>query len=825
MIYDRESNRIFISADTLSSFAYQRENAAALLDRYGFIKNSEDASSDMIGSAQTSVQLEKNIVLGEINAAVIAVADIISFDGRIHTVETVKAMGYIRRDTTPFTHPEDFAKTVIAAYLFVSAYGIPEVNVRLTFSKQTTDERVSFTARFTHISLSRMFDALVSRALPFIEFNYAKGKMFSGEVESLPFPYTTVREGQEEFIKTAYRSILHGKDLIVSAPTGIGKTMSSVYPAVKSLGKGCADKIFYVTAKNITGKAAIEAVEKLGKFAPHLRAVTIYSKEQVCPLKMANTSITGRLNCRHCEKISSIFDLSERLSISYREREIAALTELIRAESNIYSTEQISEAAQRYNVCPYELSLDISEYCDIIVCDLNYVIDDNIRFKRYFKESKNKSKYVFLFDEAHNLPDRTRNTYSAVIQNSICDELRAIVEVHLPHETGLNEAITHFDDAMREVRELCRENEYFRTTDSGEVVYGYYEASSVPAGLIQSASALNAIISKHIRNEESCSEFLAPYYDKLSRLIFVSAYFDNKFRFFASRENDRLTAELLCIDPSDILENMLSSASSVILFSATLSPSEYYSEVLGMRDAEILELSSPYERENLCLVAYDSISTKMSDRRDTAHECAEVIVETISQKTGNYIVYFPSYEYMKRVCRVFARLMPECAIVMQKQGMSYRERERFIGIFREKKHESVVGFCVLGGMFSEGIDLAGESLIGAIIVGTGMPSLSAERNIMEAYYNENNGRGHEFAYLCPGMNKVMQAAGRVIRSENDCGVVVLIDDRYNDPRMKMMFPPHWRHMRYTGNLTSLGVILSDFWSKKNRDYKKADKRN
>jgi len=823
MTYDSELNRIIISADKLSKFAYQRENAPALMERFGFVKDNSSESSLVFGSVQTSVCLEKDIALGEINTTVQALADIISFDGAVHTVETVKMLSYLRRDTTPFTHPEDFAKSVVAAYLFASSHKISEVIIKITFQKQTTEECVSYKARFTQVSLARMFDALVSRALPFIMFNYEKGKYFPTEASSLPFPYTSVREGQDEFIKSVYRSIIHNKSLIVSAPTGIGKTMSSVYPAVRSLAKGAANKIFYVTAKNITGKAAVEAVEKLGKYAPHLRAVTILSKEQMCPLKKANTSIIGRINCRHCEKIGSVYVPLTKGNISYRERQIAALSELIENNVTVYSTDLIIKVAETHNICPYELSLDISEYCDMIVCDYNYVIDDNIRFKRYFKNPDNKEKYVFLFDEAHNIPDRTRNTYSAAIYNSMCAELLSLIEQNQINEPELNEACRHFSDTLDEIRELCRENEYFRTTENGEVVYGYYVDSKIPTGLIQSATALNTIISKFIRNEEYCADLLAQYYDKLTKLIFVSAYFDGKFRFFASRENDKLTIELLCIDPAGILDNMLSSACSVIMFSATLSPADYYSEVMGMRGTEILELKSPYEKENLCLVAYDSISTKLTDRRDTARECAEVIVETISQKRGNYIVYFPSYEYMKRVCKVFARLMPECAIVMQKQGMSHRERERFINLFRDRSRDSVVGFCVMGGMFSEGVDLAGESLIGAIIVGTGLPSLSAERNIMEAYYNEIDGRGHEFAYVCPGINKVMQAAGRVIRSEEDSGVVVLIDDRYSDPRMKMLFPPHWRHIKYTGNLTSLSVILSDFWDKKMRDNKKQNK--
>jgi Rad3-related DNA helicase len=213
----------------------------------------------------------------------------------------------------------------------------------------------------------------------------------------------------------------------------------------------------------------------------------------------------------------------------------------------------------------------------------------------------------------------------------------------------------------------------------------------------------------------------------------------------------------------------------------------------------------------VCLVSYDSISTRYSDRRETAAECAEVIAETISVREGNYIAYFPSYDYMKRVCRAFAQYADDCSVIMQKPGMSRREQERFISVFRERKHPRVIGFCVLGGLFSEGMDLAGESLIGTILVGLGIPQLSPERNLLAAYYEERTERGQEYAYLCPGIHKLLQAAGRVIRSESDRGVIVLVDDRLGEPYMKKLFPPHWRHMKYTGDVDSLRSILENFW--------------
>ncbi|MBE6542591.1 MAG: ATP-dependent DNA helicase, partial [Ruminococcaceae bacterium] len=578
-----------------------------------------------------------------------------------------------------------------------------------------------------------------------------------------------------------------------------------------AVGEGYADKIFYLTAKTVTGRAAIEAAERMQKYAPHLRSIMICAKEMVCPFRRKNSELPVPPNCHECEMTSTLSEDFGKTSISYRERELTALRVLLESDNHAYTIERITKTAAEFHVCPYELSLDLSEFCTVIVCDYNYALDDNVRIRRYFKNVQNTEKYVFLFDEAHNIPDRVRNTYSSVLKLSSADYLTELSEGLFSDNAEFAVKVHEYRSALVEIREMCTDKEYLRVTDAGDIKYGYYEDRLIPSELIRAAANLSRLLSKIIRDNDDLKDILEPYEKEISKAVFVSSFFDEKFRFFASRENDSLTAEILCIDPSGIIANMLSAANSVIMFSATLSPIEYFAEVTGLEDAEILELESPYERDNLCLVAFDSISTRLGDRRDTAYDCAEVIAETVSANDGNYIVYFPSYDYMKKVCRVFAGMMPECSIVMQKPGMSYRERDRFISIFKSSEKGSVVGFCVLGGMFSEGIDLTGESLIGTIIVGIGMPQISAERNIMAAYYDEKTERGHEFAYTCPGMNKVLQAAGRVIRSESDRGVVVLIDDRLGEPNMKLLFPPHWRHIKYTGDTESLRAILDSFW--------------
>ncbi len=851
MKFDRDANTMLLTVTELASYAFQRENPGILMQKFGFTKtvvtpdsyDYADESGLMLmrhGTAMhnvietdtltmasreqdngtaihTEVPLEKTTAVGGITVSVQGYADIISFDGQIHTVEELKTVGYLENSLTPFSDPSHFAQASVYAHLLAESAGLPEVQIKLTYIRRSNGAKVTFTAVFPRIFLLRMFDALVERAAGFIKIAAERHAVYPDEVKNMPFPYRTIRDGQERFVKEAYRAMTHGTSLLVSAPTGIGKTISSLYPAVKATGAGKIDRIFYFTAKNVTGLAALDAAREIVKHVPHFHAVMIQAKDQVCPSKKENPELNLRMKCRFCEKMDSISEDLGKTSVSYRERELDALSDLLHSGDNIFTSVRVRKTAEKFHVCPYELSLDLSEYCTLIVCDYNYVIDENIRFKRYFKDVKNRAdeKYAFLFDEAHNLPDRARNTYSAILTTETIREIAGMCETYFLEDAEFQAASDGLCEAMVEVTGLCVENEYYRQNENGEEVSGgFFEAGRVPDALVRTAAEMAKLMMHYIREGEDSSEVLTEPYNKLSKFVFAAGFFDEKFRFFAAREGGDVTAEILCLDPSGILRAMTKIARSTILFSATLSPMDYFREVTGLKKAVTLELESPYERDNLCLIAYDSISTRFTDRRGTAEDCAEVIAEAVSARCGNYLVYFPSYEYMKRVCRLFAQAIPECTIVMQRPGMSYRERERFIGIFHERANiedEWTVGFCVLGGMFSEGIDLAGESLIGAIIVGTGMPQLSAERNIMAAYYDEKTERGRDFAYTCPGMNKVLQAAGRVIRSENDRGMVLLIDDRLGEPGMKVLFPKHWRHMRYTGDVYSMRAMLEKFW--------------
>ncbi len=837
MRFVADEYRVYLSVTELAAYAYQRENVRMLTEKLGFVRVGEELPSEYdVGETSlspmehglalhhaaetdlsmepgtiTEVPLELSVMDGDFSVCVQGFADSISFDGANHTVEEIKTLSAFPRGLSPFSDPAHFAQAAIYAHLYCERYGIPAVFVKLTFLRRSDGEKVSFRAPFTRVALGRMFESLLSRAHPFLEVYCRRMADFPDQAKKMPFPYPSIRDGQTRFIKRAYSAMAHGQNLLVSAPTGIGKTMSSLYPAVKALGAGYADRIFYLTAKTVTGQAAMEAASLLQKYVPELRCVMLLAKEQVCASKKELPELRQSSRCRICGNTDSVSDDLGRTYISYRERELAALTELLTSPDRMYTTDRIKKTAKSHRVCPYELSLDLSEHCPLIVCDYNYVLDETVRLRRYFKDVSRQEKYIFLFDEAHNLPDRVTATYSAKLDTAMVKALGALAQRELCDDDEFKALTAEFARAMDACRKLCTESEYLRRDENGEEIpCGYHEGSRIPKRLTESAEKLAKHMGKLIRDGSEFTDALDPIYRDLAQAVSVFPWFDEKFRLFCARDGQDVTVQVLCVDPSGMIDRMISPAVSSVMFSATLSPMDYFREITGQRHGETLELDSPYERDNLCLIAYDGISTRFTDRKATAEDCAEIIARCVEAREGNYMVYFPSYDYMKRVARRFRDIMPDCAMILQKPGMSYRERERFIRLFRSQS-QAIVGFCVLGGMFSEGIDLSGESLIGSIIVGTGMPQLSAERNIMAAYYDEKTERGHEFAYVCPGMNKVLQAAGRVIRSESDRGVVLLIDDRYAEPNMRTLYPRHWRHMRFTADPDSLTAMLDEFW--------------
>lgn len=789
-----ENGTVAVSASYLAAFA--NEKARSNLPPFSAAKSlykCENALTKTF-SATVTVNTEQLSVVAKNQY-------VIEKNGSVY-VEKVKRQKKISKSTSPSTDLIFTADTMICALAVCKSLNVSKVNTVITFESDSTSK--SFSREFDISYLLKAVNSLAARAYTFIKIEEEFISAGKEKIKSMPFPYSSVRDGQKELIKSVYKCAVKRKRLISEAPTGIGKTVSVLYPAVKAIGAGTIEKSYYLTAKTSTGKAALDAVRRMNIFVPQLRAVAVSAKEKMCPVPK-DRSANIKSKCRTC---CPLLGTVNGVTFSRRLRE--AEEELLKADT-VYEKETIKSVAERHKICPYELSVAACEYCQIIICDYNYIFDSKIRFKRLSEESS--AAYMLLIDEAHNLPDRTREMYSAQLSVSRFKELVISLSEFGIANTPLADSCKEVISSFEELKEHCKENE--EVTSEG--VYGYGVLNTVPQNLIKKLSKFctAAYIALLNTDNESTEMLIDGIVSNSNSFIKCSEVFDEKFVLFCESKDGDVTAKIMCLDPSTVLNKYMSQAASTVLFSATLSPLDYFADIAGCNSAEQLRLDSPYNANNLCLAAVDSIGTTLTSRNKTADSIAEVILTAVCAKSGNYMVYCPSYSYMNLIVRAFLATAPKSIkAVAQKPGMSSEQEKRFLSFFRNHKTgETLVGFCVMGGSFSEGIDLPSDMLIGVILVGIGLPGLSSKLNILKEYYDRTRDDGYNFAYLYPAVTKILQAVGRVIRGEDDRGVAVLIDDRYRDPNIRKLFPSHWKNMHYIGDTYSLSKYISDFWEK------------
>ncbi len=602
----------------------------------------------------------------------------------------------------------------------------------------------------------------------------------------LRFPYPETRLCQEELMSAVFRAVCRGKRLFASAPTGIGKTVSTLYPAVRAMGEGKCDKVFYLTAKATAARMAGETAALLGKDGA-LRAVLLASKERLCPRR--------GVPCREgtpCENRRG------------GAREDIALSELVALGLPLIGPEEIAATAARHGVCPHELSLSYSMLSDVVICDYNYLFDPTVRLSRFFSLG---GRFAFLVDEAHNLGDRIRDTYTVTLTT---DTLMA-APLRPPDEgrTLLADVLSSRDTLVARLLSLTP-----APAEDGPTML-----RSLPEWLPLSLSELLTPLAALVRDRRTVlpPEFRKPvrrfYYDLKTILDTLAAY-DAGFRLEVFKtETGGVGVRTLCLDPSGVVSRCLGDGKSAVLFSATLSPIAYYRDTLGgEREDEVLELASPFLRDNLAVAVMDKISTRYADREATLPEVGAAVLAAVRARRGNYMVFCPSFAYGEALYRHVRAQAPDLRTLLQGRTMSPAERSAFLSEF-EKTDDPLVAFCVMGGIWGEGIDLLGDRLIGAVIVGVGLGTPDPLHEEMARYFREKNDEGAEYAYIYPGINRVLQAAGRVIRSENDVGIVVLIDDRFATPVYRRALPAHWHGLSYVGNVRSLSEYLRRFWSR------------
>ena len=611
---------------------------------------------------------------------------------------------------------------------------------------------------------------------------------------SVKYPFAHLREGQGLLIREVYAALRRKKRLFACAPTGIGKTMSTLYPAIRAVGEGVFEKVFYFTSKNTGAESAKEAAEKLYESGADLRAVCVVAKERLCSRDLFCRSDVG-FPCYTDKKA--------------KEREKEAISEMLQSGTPVYTPDTIKAMADKYAVCPYELSLGYAEVCDLVILDYNYLFDSRVFLRRFFEKG---GEFAFLVDEAHNLPARVTEAFSLDLCAAELLEMVPYFADDPDMQNLLSLAAKGIDQTVDEAtKDDLRENE------KGEKI-GFYAESACPEKLLavykelfERAYLIASDNERHNpayrRRARKCAYALKDICEKMER-------YDEHFTTFFERNGERRAVRLLCLDGAAIMDERLSKGKAAVLFSATLHPLSYFRDVCGgSKNDPMLELDSPFEKEQMCITVMDRIPVRYSSRESSMRRVLRAILTTVKAKPGNYMVFCPSFAYLDALKDAIKKAVPGLLVLSQSPSMSQKERKEFLDAFSSDNKKALIGLCVLGGIYGEGVDLVGNRLIGSVIVGVGLPPPTNEREAMRAYFENRYEMGTAYAYAYPGLNRVLQAAGRVIRDEGDKGVIVLIDDRLSEPVYKEMLPSFWHTLAYAGNEMALAARLSRFWQK------------
>ncbi len=714
------------------------------------------------------------------------------------TVDEIKSVSPRAFDAPPAQR--HLAQLKCYAYFLCLERGLSGVQTRLTYCRTSDEELRHLYHSYSKEELEAFYLDLLSRVEYRAQILLERETLLRPSAAAARFPYATVRDGQDIMMRECYRDIKAGKRLFLQAPTGTGKTLSALYPAVRLLGEGKIDRIFYLTAKATTRREAYRAAGQLFESGAHLRTVVLSAREQICRNEAAKNDPVGI--SRHCNSASCPY------AKGFFDRSGNAVCRALTERSG-FDREAILRYAGDFRICPYEFQLELSEQCDILICDYNYAFDPGIYLRRYFGADPLPGKNVFLIDEAHNLFDRTADMYSAELTLSSIDGVR----VGLPDGASkLFSALDKLENQVFGFRRLCSDS--LRKDENG-VEYGFYLNRRGMEWVYPCVSAARAAAEELLKDPDPALDIPAVHAlaRALSRFERISEYYDERFLTFVTVEGEEITWRLICLDPSHILDTCHRRAVSSVLFSATLTPTDYFADILGGgKDAVKVALPSPFDPRNCCIAAVTGFSTRYEDRAATVKKLVNVIAASVSGRKGNYMVFFPSYDYMEKTHKLFSERYPRVTTVLQTRGMTHGEREAFLSAFQDDGCLRV-GFCVLGGSFSEGVDLPGGRLIGTVIVGTGLPGISNQRNILKEYYDTTRESGFEYAYTYPGINRVLQAAGRVIRRDEDRGIIVLCDDRYAEAGIRALLPDHWQDLQYARNSNELAEILAEFWPK------------
>ena len=680
--------------------------------------------------------------------------------------------------------PVHLAQAKCYAYIHALQQALDPIGVQMTYCDLDTEQVRRFYESYPFAELEEWFDALMAEYQKWADFQYEWRQKSIASIKKMEFPFD-YRPGQRELVADVYRTILRKKNLFIQAPTGTGKTVSVLFPAVRAVGEGYGEKIFYLTAKTVTATVAMDTFAQFRENGYRGKVVQITAKEKLCKCEKPECNPDACPYAKgHFDRVNdAVFDLLGR--------------------EDCFSREVLLEQADRYMVCPFELCLDVSTWSDVIVGDYNYVFDPTVYLKRFFAEG-NKGEYLFLVDEAHNLVERGRQMYSERI---VKEDVLAVKRLLKNHSKKVTRALERVNQILLAYKRECEDYEIYdlNTHSINDLVFA----------LMRLASEMERFLQRPLTIPER--DEVMEFYFSLRNFLSIYDLVDEHYVIYTSMQEDGTFAlKLYCADPSANLQNCLDKARSTMFFSGTLLPIGYYKRLLSTEPENYAVYAhSVFTPDQRLLFVGTDVSSKYTRRTPEEYVRIASYIKKISlAKQGNYIAFFPSYKMMLEVEQSFEYLAGEAVdIIIQQQNMREQHREEFLREFQEVRGRSMVAFCVMGGIFGEGVDLREDQLIGAIIIGTGIPQIGGESEILKNYFDARDGNGFDYVYRFPGMNKVQQAAGRVIRTLSDVGVIALLDERFVQRDNRRLFPREWEDYQ-TVDLEHVDGLLADFWQTK-----------
>lgn len=677
------------------------------------------------------------------------------------------------------TNPLHWAQAKCYGYIYSMQNELDNIDIQITYYNIDTKSTRILRQSYTLKELEEFFFWLIDEYKSWAQLESDWVNKRNESIKKLKFPFENYRPGQRELAVRVYKSITDSKKCFAQAPTGTGKTISTLFPAIKAMGEDKTSKIFYLTAKTITREVAQNTISLMRKKDLNLKAVTITAKEKICKMEEVNC------NPEYCPYANGYFD---RINNSLKD---------ILLKYNDYSKENIEKISEEYMLCPFELSLDLTNLSDVIICDYNYVFDPRVYLKRFFDTKT--TDYTFLIDEAHNLVDRAREMYSATLNEEKFVKVKKLISKKDKRITKvIKEIQSYFEDKLEDLT----------TLDENDLV-----ESEAPLELCEILSSFIKFVDEYLaRTNEENEELMDLYFDVYSFLS-ISDFYDKNYTTIYTKTFNGMNIKIYCVNPQKVIEEKMKKAKSNIIFSATLIPMDYFMKMYSYDEEDfIINLKSPFDVKNRLLMIGDNVATTYNKRFETSCDIASYIANCVQAKKGNYMVFFPSYKYMELVFEKMKENYPDINTSIQESNMSEEEKEEFLSMFDEDNKETHVGFCVLGGHFSEGIDLTNDKLIGVIIVGVGMPQIGIERDIIKDHMKDSN-KGFDYAYVYPGMIKVLQAAGRCIRTDDDKGVILLLDKRYSQRIYQSLFPYEWYPNFRVRKSDDVKTLCEKFWSK------------